>query len=315
MRMNLPPTSCRSHVLVRFVSFCVSLWPSVLLWLAFLLWPSSAVAQTVPAPPQAQPAARPAELDFAVVNVPTTRALTRHGHYFRLTHRFTRDLGEGDFSSLAKDLFALDNGAIIGLEYRFGVTSRAHAGVHRSILSKTIQLFGRYDVLRQADGRPLSLSAIASIEGQNNLRVNRQPAFGAAVSRTAGARLAIYAVPMFVADTNVVDFLTGHDEHDHAVPGESDGHDEHAGHDHTFLVGLGGRFRVSDLVYAAGEVSPRIAGHDPGRAAWGVALELATRRHAFQINVTNSFGTTFGQVARGGSDEAVYLGFNLTRRF
>jgi hypothetical protein len=58
-----------------------------------------------------------------------------------------------------------------------------------------------------------------------------------------------------------------------------------------------------------------VAGHAPGRGAWGVAVEKHTRGHMFQINVTNSFGTTFGQIARGGDRHNIYLGFNLARRF
>ena len=34
-----------------------------------------------------------------------------------------------------------------------------------------------------------------------------------------------------------------------------------------------------------------------------------------QLNFTNSFGTTFGEIARGGSPHDIYLGFNLIRRF
>ena len=34
-----------------------------------------------------------------------------------------------------------------------------------------------------------------------------------------------------------------------------------------------------------------------------------------QLNLTNSFGTTLGQIARGGSPHDVYLGFNITRKF
>jgi hypothetical protein len=33
------------------------------------------------------------------------------------------------------------------------------------------------------------------------------------------------------------------------------------------------------------------------------------------LNLTNCFGTTLGQLARGGSPHDVYLGFNITRRF
>jgi hypothetical protein len=63
------------------------------------------------------------------------------------------------------------------------------------------------------------------------------------------------------------------------------------------------------------EVSPRLAGHDPGRAMWAVSAEKKTGGHTLALALTNSFGTTFGQLARGGSDHEIYLGFNVTRRF
>src|SRR5689334_8527624 len=93
---------------------------------------SSSVAQDAPIPTAVTP--RPAQIDQAVINMPTTLSLQTHGSYFRLTHRFARDLTlEGQsFGDLAADLFGLDNAAIIGLEYRFGVTSTVQAGVHRS---------------------------------------------------------------------------------------------------------------------------------------------------------------------------------------
>jgi hypothetical protein len=268
---------------------------------------AAAAAQTpdTPAPPPPSP-----EIDLNVVNVPTTLAMRRHRSYFRLTHRFARDLRRGDFGSLVEDLFALDNGAVIGLEYRFAFTSALHAGVHRSMLSKTIQMFGKYDGWRQGDGLPVSLSLIASIEGLANFQDNYQPAVAAVVSRAAGSRVVLYAMPAFVAHTRAADFLTGHD-HDHGL---EEG-DEHSEHEHTMLVGLGGRLRVRPTFFVAGEYSPRLAGHDPGRGTWAVAVEKKTGGHTLQINVTNSFGTTFGQLARGGSDHDVYLGFNVTRKF
>ncbi len=42
---------------------------------------------------------------------------------------------------------------------------------------------------------------------------------------------------------------------------------------------------------------------------------MATKGHTFQINFTNAFGTLLSQIARGGSDHDIYLGFNITRRF
>jgi hypothetical protein len=260
------------------------------------------------------PAAPPpaAEIELNVINLPTTKSLKRHGSYFRLTHRFNRDLRRGDLGQLAEDLFSLDNGAIIGLEYRFGITSDLQVGVHRSILSRTIEVFGRYDRWRQSEAMPVSISLIGAIEGLDNLSEHHQPTIAAAVSRTVGKSLVLYSMPAYVGNTAAADFLVGHEEHDHGLPTTTD---EHAGHEDTFMLGLGARLRLRPSVYVAGEATPRLAGHDPGRATWGVALEKKTEGHTLQINFTNSYGTTFGQIARLGSEHDIYLGFNITRRF
>jgi hypothetical protein len=60
--------------------------------------------------------------------------------------------------------------------------------------------------------------------------------------------------------------------------------------------------------------APRVAGHSPpGRGARAVAVEQ-TPGHLFQISLTNSFGTTYGQTALGRERSNVYPGFNLARK-
>ena len=49
--------------------------------------------------------------DFTVVTLPTTLRLPRFKSAFRVTHRFTRPLGQGDFGNLAEDFFGLDSGS------------------------------------------------------------------------------------------------------------------------------------------------------------------------------------------------------------
>src|SRR5262245_65333876 len=102
--------------------------------------PAAPAAQDLQSPP-----ARPVEVDQALVNTFTTLPLKKNHGYFRLTHRFARDLGRDSFGSLTEDLFGLDNGAVMGLEFRWGITSKLQAGVHRSTLGKTLQPFGRWD--------------------------------------------------------------------------------------------------------------------------------------------------------------------------
>jgi hypothetical protein len=284
---------------------------------ALLSFAAAGAAQTpTPPPPPADPVSAsgplPAQIDLNLINLPTTQSIAAHKSYFRLTHRFARDLRRGSFGQLAEDLFSLDQGAIIGLEYRFGITSNLQAGVHRSLLSKTIMTFGRWDAMRQSESMPIGLSVTGSFEGLNNLQQNFQPGIAVTASRTFGNRLALYATPGFVHNTKAVDFLASHEGHDHDVGLETD---VHAHHNDTWYAGLGGRLRFSQTGYVTGEYTPRLHGYDPNAAEWGVAVEKRTHGHTLQLNLTNSFGTTYGQLARGGSPHDVYLGFNITRRF
>jgi hypothetical protein len=118
----------------------------------------------------------PAEPDFSVVNLPTTLRLPKYAGNFHLTHRFTGvNLRQDDFSNIAGNLFGLDAGANIGLEYRFGVMRHLEAVVQRTTLSKTFQFSAKYDGWHQSATLPVSISGIVSIEGDNNFRENYAP--------------------------------------------------------------------------------------------------------------------------------------------
>jgi hypothetical protein len=296
---------CRS-VTPSLRGACLSAW-----LVAAVLAASPVAAQTPDA--SNTPPPQPAEVELNLINLPTTRSLNRHQSYFRLTHRFARDLRRGSFGSLAEDLFSLDSGAIIGLEYRFGLTDNLQAGVHRSILSRTIEVFGRYDRWRQSDTLPVSLSLTGAVEGLDNMTEHHQPTIAGTLSRAFGSRLVLYTTPAFVWNTAAADFLAGHDEHGHDQVGQPEVVE--TAEDNTLLLGLGGRLRLRPSVFVTGEFTPRLAGYDPGAHSWGLALEKKTGGHTLQINFTNTFGTTFGQLARLGSEHDVYLGFNVTRLF
>jgi hypothetical protein len=269
------------------------------------------------------PAATPApvvtprhETEQNLVNLPTTQPMRRFGSHFRITHRFARDLRRGGLSDLAQDLFGLDNGAVIGLDYRFAPLTNVQVGVYRSMLARTIQVSGRVDAWQQGEELPVSLSVVASVEGTNNMREDHAPGIGLVASRTFTDRLSLYATPMFVWNTaavHEVDQADGHEDHDHGLPTASPFDD---GERNTAYVGVGTRVRVRSGTFVVAEFAPRVAGHSPaGRGVWGVAIEKQTRGHLFQLNLSNSFGTTYGQTALGGERSNIYLGFNLARRF
>jgi Membrane bound beta barrel domain (DUF5777) len=235
----------------------------------------------------------PAEPDFRVLNLPSTLRLPVRGSSFQLTHRFNGNLRQGSFSENGSNLFGLDQGAVVGFEYRFSVARRLQAAAYRTGLDKTIQFYGKYDALRQGASIPVSLSAVVSVEGADNFQERYAPALAAAVSRTVADRLAVYATPVWV--------------HNAAANLDVDRD--------TFFVGLGGRVRVSATVYVVGEVAPRAAGYRPDKPAFGFAVEKRAGGHLFQLNVNNGQGTTFAQLARGGFADSLYLGFNLARKF
>jgi len=286
-------------------------WRVGVLVLAVILLPSLAFAQTdQPPPPQ------PSQIDDTAINVPTTLPSQAHHSYFRLTHRFARDLRRRGttFGQLAEDLFSLDNGAIIALEYRFGITSNLQAGVHRSILNKTIEAFGYWDALGQETGHPVGLSIGGSFEGTNNMQQDYQPGVSASISRTHGGWLALYASPAYVHHAHTTTLLELHEGHSHDTAGGEDP-DAQLDKRDTFFIGLGGRVRFLPSAFFVGEVSPRLAGYTPDRAAWNVGVEKLTHGHVLQLNFGNNFSTTPGMVARGGDKHNLFMGFNLSRKF
>lgn len=233
--------------------------------------------------------------DFTLVALPTTLRMPKFRSSFRVTHRFLRPLGNGDFGDLAGDLFGLDSGAQIGLEYRFGFWSGLQGGIHRTS-DRTIEFFGEYNVLQQGKGSPLGLNAVVSIDGTNNFKDIYTPALGAAVSREIGKYGAVYVEPTWVHNSN-------------PLPSELVDHND------TFMVGIGGRVRVRPTVYVVAEVMPR-AGYAPGVNQGSFGVEKRVGGHVFQLNFSNAFGTTMGQIARGGtSNSDWYMGFNISRKF
>lgn len=238
----------------------------------------------------------PAEPDFTLITLPTTLRLPQFKSAFRVTHRFTRPLGDGSFGDLASDFFALDSGAQIGLEYRFGILPGVQVGVNRTS-ERTIQMFGEYEVREQEGSWPVSVSAWGSIDGTNNFKDSYSPAVGVIISRKIARHAAFYVEPIWVNNSN-------------PLPTEL------ADHNNTFLLGIGGRVRVRPTVYVVVEAVPRVAGYDPGKLATSFAVEKRVGGHSFQLNFGNSLGTTMGQIARGGPENREwYLGFNITRKF
>lgn len=253
-----------------------------------------------PAPPaESNPDVRldPLQPDFNLAALPTTLRLPEHKLAFRVTHRFTRSLGEGNFGDLLSNFFGFDSAAQIGLELRYGLLPGTQVGVHRTS-DKTIELFGQQNLMQQKpDGHPLGMDFIATYEGLNNMKDQKMGALGLLVSRKLGKIAAVYAEPMVVFNSkiNPADPSTDTD---------------------TGMIGLGTRVRIRPTTYLIGEITPRFSGYRPGVDQMSFALEARAGGHTFQVNFSNGFGTTLGQLARGGIDNnSWFIGFNISRKF
>jgi len=271
-----------------------------MLALACTLLPAIGLAQTpaAPDPDRTDPDVRVDALqpDFNLVALPTTLRMPVHKWAFRVTHRFTRPLGQGDFGDLASDLFGFDSSAQIGLEVRYGLASGTQIGVHRTS-DRTIQIFGQHNFMNERDGARAGVDLMATLEGGNNLKRQYQSALGLVLSKYVGRRASVYAEPLFVINTN---------------PGANQGSDNN-----TFMVGLGTRVRVRPSMYLTAEYTPRLAGFEPGADQISFGLEGRAGGHLFQLNVSNGFGTTLGQLAANGAfnNDNWFIGFNIARKF
>jgi hypothetical protein len=275
-------------------------WSSIVVAVAVcvVLIPAPGAAQGNQAPVQEDDPDRDpnrAQPDFSIVNLPTTLRVPRFKSAFRVTHRFARPLGAGDFGDLASDLFGLDSGAQIGLEYRFGLMRGLQAGIYRTS-NRTIALFAQHSTLQQRDNGYVGLDVLVSIDGTDNFSDSYSPTLGVIVSRELGDHGALYVQPIWVNNSN-------------PLPSELVEDND------TFLVGLGARIRVLRTVYLVGELIPRV-GYRPGVSHATFGIEKRAGGHVFQFNFSNGIGTTMGQLARGGtSSDDWYIGFNISRKF
>jgi hypothetical protein len=234
-----------------------------------------------------------AQPDFTIAALPTSLRLPRHGSAFRVTHRFGRPLGQGDFGDLLENFFGFDAGGLIGLEYRFGLRRGTQAVVHRTS-DRTIQLAALHEVLAQTSSVPVGLTVLASVEGLDNFRDDHAPGLGLIVSREFAERGAVYVEPLWIANAARVD-----------------GRRRDA-----VVLAFGARVRVSRAVYLVGETAPRVRRAGDGTTHVAFGIERRAGGHAFQLNVSNGLGTTFGQIARGGPRrDDWFIGFNISRKF
>ncbi len=265
-------------------------------------------------PPPAPPAADAddygislAQPDFRLAALPTSLRIPKGRFAFGMSHRFSRPIagtcpdegpkpdGCGGIGAFVENFFGFDSSSKVGLEVRYGVLPGTQVALQRTN-DRAIQFQAQHQLFRSAS-QPVTVDVLAAVEGQNNFRETHTMTAGAIVTYLATDRGALYAHPVLLFNSNPLS-------------------DNETDDNHTVMLGFGGRLRIGAKMYLVAEAAPRLAGFKPGVDHIAFGFEHRAGGHMFQLNVSNSFGSTLRQLALGGPGNGDwFIGFNLSRRF
>lgn len=213
------------------------------------------------------------------------------------------------------NLYGLDYAYIrLGLEY--GITDRLGVGVGRSSITKEIDSYIKYKVLRQSTGEksfPFTMTVFGSYyylkspydPYKEYSSHDRQSYAGQVlIARKFSPSFSFQVAPIFLHRNKVDEAIEVND---------------------LFALGLGGRIKVTRSVALNLEYYPRLNEHDdnPYFDAYGIGVDIETGGHVFQLVFTNSVGamerimlTNTGDPNNtDGHTNPIHFGFNITRTF
>lgn len=237
-------------------------------------------------------------------SVETTSAGTLE---FIFSHRFGRVNGG------LYEMFGLDDAFVrIGLEY--GVTDNLSVGIGRNSVDKTVDGYLKYKLLRQTkEGMPFTITAFGSGAYKTSPKDDEVPKGFESIDRLAytgqlliarrfTSKLSLQLMPTIV-HKNYIASVEGDSENTQAA------------------IGIGGRIKLTRSVSVNAEYYYRLnaADNSPYKDAIGLAIDIETGGHVFQIVMTNTRGMierTFITETDGDFfDGDIHLGFNVTRAF
>jgi hypothetical protein len=224
---------------------------------------------------------------------------------FVISHHF------GSLNLGPAELWGIDQATIrIGFDY--GINDRLSFSIGRSTYEKTFDTFFKYRILRQTQKDKMPISATlfsgAYLRGAKWANPDRDYDFAHRLSyvnqlliaRKFSEMLSVQLTPVWV--------------HKNLVGRNADFNDQ-------FLLGIGGRLRVTKWVSLTGEYFQRlnVPQGDTNKNSLSLGFDFDTGGHIFQLHFTNSkpmfergfLTETTGNWLKGD----IYFGFNITRVF
>lgn len=252
------------------------------------LW--AVLAVLLLAPPAAAQESNP--MGTRIINSASPFPVGHHRLEFLVTHRFHEAINDGT----SHDLWGLDSGADTGIGFTYGVAPRLDLSLYRVSFQEDFELAGKFMILQQEAGTPLTLTARAGADLLRRPGVpdSSRPFAQLLLSREIRPGWILVASPSWVADTPSLE--------------------------NAFNVPLGLTIPLPGDQYVELEYVPANRDLDASRAAWHVALSKTIGGHLFEIVLGNSRATTVDQILGGDSaagfeSRDVRLGFNLIRLF
>jgi hypothetical protein len=256
------------------------------------------------------------ETDFTFATFKGTRIINGHSVEtkpastleFIFSHRF------GPINSGLYEMFGLDQAYVrLGLDY--GITDNLSVSLGRNSVSKTVDGYLKYKLVKQQKGKrniPVTITLLEGMAYQLAPRKNEEvgPDFQnidrlaftnqLLIARKFNANLSLQLMPTYV-HKNAVDQLM-----------QSNG---------QFALGAGGRMKFTKSMALTAEYYHNFSNKElsPFKDVFGIGFDIETGGHVFQLVFTNAIGLTERAFITETTDDFfdgdIHFGFNVTRTF
>ena len=241
--------------------------------------------------------------DSRLVHVGAPLDLNRGNVEILIQHRFLGTILD-DGSVDAGNAFGLDFGANITLGMTYALTDRVSVGVSRERFDQRVGFSSTVELLTEKES-PFKIAVRGGMEGEGNFG-RHYTGFIEVPAQWDYKAFRLHATPIAVFNSRSdleAEFRPG------AINGDKN---------HTFSLGVGTDIAFNRRLSLVGEYIPRLAGFGGfgnDRASLAGGVKIRTRRHVFQIMITNNRFMSPSRYAVNATTTDYAFGFNIYRRF